>query len=75
MVIDADYGFLILTGDENVGELVPVVVKSNDDQIEKKGQLKASRTIINKVIHDGVALLTSNAMTDSRLEHAQSLFI
>ncbi len=75
MVIDADYGFLILTGDESADELVPVVVKSNDDQIEKKGQLKASRTIINKVIHDGVALLTSNAMTDSRLEHAKSLFI
>lgn len=75
MVIDADYGFLILTGDESADELVPVVVKSNDDQIAKKGQLKASRTIINKVIHDGVALLTSNAMTDSRLGHGKSLFI
>ena len=75
MVIDADYGFLILTGDESVDELVPVVVKYSDDQIGNKDQLKASRTIINKVIHDGVALLTSNAMTDSRLDHAKSLFI
>jgi len=75
MVIDADYGYLILTGDESADELVPVVVKSNDDQIGNEGQLRASRTIINKVIHDGVALLTSNAMTDSRLEHGKSLFI
>jgi adenylate cyclase len=37
--------------------------------------LKASRTIINRVIHDKVALLTSNAMDDSRLDHAKSLML
>ncbi len=75
MVIDADYGYLILTGDEEVNELIPVVVKCKDDQIEDKKELKASRTIINQVIHDKVALLTSNAMTDSRLEHGKSLIL
>lgn len=76
MVIYADYGFLILTGDEEKDELVPVVVKYKDDQNrEEKGQLKASKTIINKVIHDKVALLTTNAMTDSRLDHGKSLFL
>lgn len=74
-VIDADYGFLILTGDEDKDDLVPVIVKYNDDTIKDKGELRASRTIVNKVIHDKVSLLTSNAMTDSRLDHGKSLFI
>ena len=75
IVIDADYGFLILTNEEGNGELTPVVVKYKDEHARGKGRLKASQTIINKVIHDKVALLTSNAMTDSRLDHAKSLFI
>ncbi|RPI76622.1 MAG: FHA domain-containing protein [Desulfobacteraceae bacterium] len=72
VVIDADFGFLILTG-EKEGELVPVVVKARDER--QKRALKASRTIIKRVIHDKVALLTSNAMADSRLDHAQSVII
>ena len=75
MVIDADYGYLILTGGEEDKELIPVVVKCKDDQIGDKKELKASRTIINQVIRDKVALLTSNAMTDSRLEHGKSLIL
>lgn len=76
MVIDADYGFLILTGSEEDDELIPVVVKYKDDKIPHQGkQLEASKSIINKVIKDKVSLLTSNAMTDSRLDHGKSLFI
>jgi len=75
MVIDADYGFLILTGDEKEDQLIPVVVKHKDDQERDREKLKASRTIINRVIHDKVALLTSNAMADSRFDGAKSLFI
>ncbi|NVM24522.1 MAG: FHA domain-containing protein [Desulfobacterales bacterium] len=75
MVIDADYGFLILTGHEKEDQLIPMVVKHKDDQQRDRGKLKASRTIINKVIHDKVALLTSNAMADSRFDGAKSLFI
>ena len=74
MVIDADYGFLILRGDDN-RELIPVVVKSKEGAPGDKSGLKASHTIINKVIQDKVALLTSNAMADSRLDHAKSLLI
>ncbi len=74
IVIDADYGFLILTG-EDEDELIPVVVKSRDGCERNKRELKASRTIIDRVIHDKVALLTSNAMNDNRLDHAKSLFI
>ena len=75
VVIDADYGFLVLTGEEGTDDLVPVVIKSKQPDIHAKEGLKASRTIINRVIHDKVALLTSNAMDDSRLEHAQSIVI
>jgi adenylate cyclase len=75
VVIDADHGFLILTGERDREELIPVVVKSREDQAGEQESLKASRTIINRVIRDGVALLTSNAMTDSRLDHAKSLLL
>jgi pSer/pThr/pTyr-binding forkhead associated (FHA) protein len=74
MVIDADYGFVILTGDDGEDELAPVVVKYKDDKVKGKGEIKASRTIINKVVNDKVALLTTDAMADTRLEQAQSLF-
>jgi len=74
IVIDADYGFVILTSDEGKDELAPVVVKYKDDKAKGKGEIKASRTIINKVVNDKVALLTADAMADTRLEHAQSLF-
>jgi adenylate cyclase len=75
MVIDADYGFLILTRDGKEDQLTPTVVKHKDDQERDKGKLKASRTIIQKVIHDKVAMLTSNAMADPGFDGAKSLFI
>jgi adenylate cyclase len=75
VVIDADYGFLILTGDEHRDKLVPVIVKSKGDHEIKKNKLGASRTIIERVIRDKIAVLTSNAMGDSRFKGAESLFI
>jgi len=73
MVIDADYGFLILTGDEKNNQFMPAIIKYKNDKVKNKGEIKASRTIINKVIQDKVALLTSNAMTDPRFAHAESI--
>jgi adenylate cyclase len=75
LVIDADHGFLILTGEGEKEELMPVVVKSRDLDATDRKTLRASRTIINRVIHDGIALLTSNAMADSRLDHAKSVML
>lgn len=75
MVIDADYGFLILTGGEHGEELIPMVVKYRDDKVIGTGQITASRTIINRVIRDKIALLTSNAMDDSRLDYSKSVFL
>ena len=75
LVIDGDHGFLILTGEGETEELLPVVVKSREFHPTGQKSLKASRTIIDRVIHDGVALLTSNAMADSRLDHAKSVML
>lgn len=72
-IIDADFGFVILAGDKGKSDLAPVVVKYKDDKVRARGELKASQTIINRVVRDKVALLTINAMDDSRLDHAQSL--
>ena len=73
MVIDADYGFLILTDENKDKQFIPMVVKYKDDKVKSRGEIRASRTIINKVIQDKVALLTSNAMADPRFESAESL--
>jgi len=75
MVIDADFGFVILTGDKAKDELTPVVVKTKDGTPGAEGKIQASRTIINKVIHDKVALLSSDALDDSRLDQAKSVVI
>ena len=74
-VIDADYGFLLLTGDGEEDQLTPVVVKHKDDKEKDKETLKVSRTIINKVIHDKEAILTSDAMADSRFDGSKSVFL
>ena len=75
MIIDADYGFLILKGKDNTEDLIPVIVKYKDETMKRKEKPTASRSIINKVIHDKVSLLTSNAMQDSRLDYAKSIFL
>ncbi|MBW2339061.1 MAG: FHA domain-containing protein [Deltaproteobacteria bacterium] len=74
-VIDADYGFLLLTGDGEEDQLTPVVVKHKDDKEKDRETLKVSRTIIDKVIHDKEAILTSNAMADSRFDGSKSVFL
>ncbi len=74
-VIDADYGFLLLTGDTEEDQLTPVVVKHKDDKEKDKETLKVSRTIIDKVIHDKEAILTSDAMADSRFDGSKSVFL
>jgi adenylate cyclase len=75
MVIDADYGFLVLLGGQDGEELIPVVVKQQEDLLKEGKELKASKTLIRKVIRDRVALLTSNAMADTRLDGAKSLYL
>ncbi len=72
-VIDADYGFLILVDPEKEEKFVPVVVKFREERLRQEGRAKASQTLIKKVIRDRVALLTSDALTDSRFVATDSL--
>ena len=73
MVIDADYGFLILVDKKTGQQFTPIVVKFKDEKLKQKGQVRASHTLIKKVIEDRVALLTSNALDDSRFNATESL--
>ena len=75
MVIDADRGYLFLTGDTKEAEPDPKVVKYKDDLVKDGEPLGASQTILNKVINEKVALLTANAMEDPELDHAQSILM
>ena len=75
MVIDADYGFLVIVGSQKGEALIPVVVKYKTAHGKAKREIKASRTLIDKVIRGKVAILTSNAMADARLNGAKSLMI
>jgi adenylate cyclase len=72
-VIDADYGFLILTDHRKEEDYTPLIVKYRDETKKSAKKIKASRSIIKRVIEDKVALLTSNAQEDSRLGATESL--
>jgi len=73
-VIEADYGFvaLVATGTE---ELLPKVVKYRQPHQKRSQELRVSRTILNKVVHEKVSVLTSNAMEDSRFQGAKSILL
>ena len=71
VVVDADYGFLMLIEEASGEDFVPMVEKFRDER--KKGRIKPSRTLCKKVVDDRVALLTSNAMDDARFSPTESL--
>lgn len=73
LVIDADYGFLILSSGRAEAGLLPVVVKFKNPASRPSTEIQASRSIIQKVIQDKVALLVSDAMSDSRWARSESL--
>jgi len=70
-IIDADYGFVAVLG-ENEDELIPKVVKYRD-AYAKKQNFRVSKTIMKKVIREKSSLLSSNAMEDSDLGIAHSI--
>jgi adenylate cyclase len=69
--VPADRGFLMLT-EENSDKLVPMVVKHRKQRAEDKG-ITISKQIANKVIREKVAILTSDAMVDSRFSAGDSI--
>jgi len=69
--LDAERGFIALV-DENTGELTCELVRDNtgDQETEK---LEVSRTIIHKVLKDGLSILTVNALKDSQFRKVKSV--
>jgi adenylate cyclase len=73
-IINADYGFVALV-DDGSDELIPKVVKYRTAPENQAQELRFSRTIIDKVIHEKVSVLSSNAMDDTRFGGAKSIFM
>jgi len=73
-VVDADYGFVALVG-TTPGELIPKVIKYRQSPQEGEDELKLSRAIVDKVIKEKEAILTSNAMDDDRFDGSKSIFM
>jgi len=69
--LKAERGFIALV-DENSGELACELVRNatGNDLSEK---LEVSRTIIHKVLNEGVSILTVNAQEDTQFDKAKSI--
>lgn len=67
----AERGFLMLRNDD--GELQVKVARNLDQQTLGSQEFKFSRTIANKVLDDGKAILTTNAVEDPRFAGQASI--
>ncbi len=69
--LDAERGFIAFV-DENTGELSCELFRDNtgDEEPEK---LEVSRTMIHKVVKDGVSILTVNALKDGEFRDVKSV--
>jgi adenylate cyclase len=68
----ADRGFLMLEDEGQVGRLVPMVVKHRSPG-GGEGRITVSKTIADRVMHDRVSILTSDAMVDPRFGAGDSI--
>ena len=70
--VPADRGFLMLEDDAAAGKLVPMVVKHRTTG-GSEGRITVSKTIADRVMHDRVSILTSDAMVDPRFGAGDSI--
>ncbi len=68
----ADRGFLMLEDEGAKGRLVPMVVKHRSASGDE-GRITISKTIADKVMHDHVSILTSDALVDPRFGSGDSI--
>jgi adenylate cyclase len=68
----ADRGFLMLEEESQAGRLVPMVVKHRTSGGDE-GRITVSKTIADRVMHDRVSILTSDAMVDPRFGAGDSI--
>jgi adenylate cyclase len=71
--IEADRGFLMLHDETAEGKLVPMVIKYRKEQPAGDNKISISKTIADRVIHDRVSILTSDAMVDPRFGAGDSI--
>ena len=69
--LKAERGFIALV-DENTGELSCELVRSEIGS-ELTEKLEVSRTIVHKVLNEGVSILTVNAQEDTQFDKAKSI--
>ncbi len=70
-MLDAERGFIALV-DEDSKELTCELVQDNT-QPQPQGKLEVSRTIVHKVLQEGVAVLIVNAQKDAELGKVKSI--
>jgi len=70
--LPVERGFVALW-DEKTQTLTPRAVKKRDGDDGDEGEIKFSRTIAEKVYHDKVSVLTTDAQSDPRFSHGQSI--
>jgi adenylate cyclase len=68
----ADRGFLMLEEEGTAAKLVPMVVKHRSSG-GGEGRITVSKTIADRVMHDRVSILTSDAMVDPRFGAGDSI--
>jgi len=68
----ADRGFLMLEEESQAGRLVPMVVKHRTPG-GGEARITVSKTIADRVMHDRVSILTSDAMVDPRFGAGDSI--
>jgi adenylate cyclase len=68
----ADRGFLMLEDEALAAKLVPMVVKHRSAGGDE-GRITVSKTIADRVMHDRVSILTSDAMVDPRFGAGDSI--
>jgi adenylate cyclase len=68
----ADRGFLMLQDEQVTGRLVPMVVRHRTKSASE-ARITISKTIADRVMHDRVSILTSDAMVDPRFGAGESI--
>ena len=72
-IFPADRGVILLKT-ENVEHLVPMVVKSRDGNMDAEN-VRISQTILHEITQEKRAILSSDAMMDSRFQGAHSIIL
>lgn len=73
-IFPADRGVILLRN-EDTSELVPMVVKSRQGEAGEVDDVRISQTILNEVCEEKQAVLSSDAMTDSRFSGSHSIML